>query len=410
MAWFDVNYAYKKKITIDHTKVAGDETNFPVLISVTDNDLRNEANGGHVKHASGWDIIFTNSAEDTQLKHEIERYVNTNGLLVFWVRIPSLSSTVDTDIYIYYGKAAVGADPSTTDTWDANYKLVCHLDDPDTGTHVDDSTANTNDGTKKANTEPLRTTGKIGYGLSYTGVPSNDYINWGNIGSTFYGCSFWIKPAVTIDKNSPIGEILSVKTQYIDAVSGACTGLLTDETFVVMKVLGGDTREGITNNITSTSWHLIEVTWDGSEFDIYLDGSLGNMIRSGVTPQQLISSLKLGKYGIQITPIAEYDEFRVTINSGRSANWISTSYETQNTPAAFMSWGAEEDQSVATSSDIFIWDGSANVELQRDDTSPVQMYNGTEIIGLKLGATGDANASAIHVYDGTTIKAILKMP
>jgi hypothetical protein len=64
----------------------------------------------------------------------------------------------------------------------------------------------------------------------------------------------------------------------------------------------------------------------------------------------------------------------------------------------------------ATGSNIYYYDGTGNVELQRDDASPVQMHNGTEIIGLKLGATDDANASPMHVYDGTIVKAILKMP
>ncbi|GAH07279.1 unnamed protein product, partial [marine sediment metagenome] len=65
---------------------------------------------------------------------------------------------------------------------------------------------------------------------------------------------------------------------------------------------------------------------------------------------------------------------------------------------------------LATESGIYFYNGTANVELQRDDASPVQMHNGVEVVGLKLGATDDPNASAMHVYDGNVIKAILKMP
>ena len=41
-------YSFKKKITIDNTKVSGtaDHTDFPILISVTDTDLRTTGNGG----------------------------------------------------------------------------------------------------------------------------------------------------------------------------------------------------------------------------------------------------------------------------------------------------------------------------------------------------------------------------
>lgn len=59
---------------------------------------------------------------------------------------------------------------------------------------------------------------------------------------------------------------------------------------------------------------------------------------------------------------------------------------------------------------IYYNNGISNIELQRDDSSPVQSFNGTTIVGLKLGATNHANASPIHVWDGLTIKAILKMP
>lgn len=54
---------------------------------------------------------------------------------------------------------------------------------------------------------------------------------------------------------------------------------------------------------------------------------------------------------------------------------------------------------------VMAWDGTQNVELARDDTSPVQMYNGVEIIGIKLVAPNHADATPIHVWDGVSIKA-----
>ena len=45
-------------MTIDHTKVPSTQSNFTVLVSVTDPALKTVANGGHVANANGYDIGF----------------------------------------------------------------------------------------------------------------------------------------------------------------------------------------------------------------------------------------------------------------------------------------------------------------------------------------------------------------
>jgi hypothetical protein len=64
----------RKMIAIDHTKVAGTValTNFPVLLSLRDDDLRNLATGG--------DILFTAADGTTKLAHELESYDPKTGL------------------------------------------------------------------------------------------------------------------------------------------------------------------------------------------------------------------------------------------------------------------------------------------------------------------------------------------
>src|SRR5579875_367965 len=61
-------------------------SNFPVLISRTDADLKSAANGGLVQNSNGYDIIFTDSTETTKLDHEIEKYVASTGEVEMWVR------------------------------------------------------------------------------------------------------------------------------------------------------------------------------------------------------------------------------------------------------------------------------------------------------------------------------------
>ena len=94
--WWDCNWSYCKKITIDHTKVQSDQTNYPVLLyRGTDSDLASHAQN------DGDDIAFVNQGNTTQYKHEIEKFDGGTGELVTWVKVSSVSSTEDTILYMY---------------------------------------------------------------------------------------------------------------------------------------------------------------------------------------------------------------------------------------------------------------------------------------------------------------------
>src|SRR5262249_18698205 len=90
----------QRSITIDHTKVPSTQSNFTVLVSVTDPTLKTVANGGHVANPNGYDIgFYADSGGTTKLKWEVEKYNGTTGNLIAWVKIPSVSSSTDTVFY-----------------------------------------------------------------------------------------------------------------------------------------------------------------------------------------------------------------------------------------------------------------------------------------------------------------------
>jgi hypothetical protein len=76
------DYAYRRSITIDHTKIdsscGATVSGFPVLVEIRDDTLKYNA---HVKSFSGYDIVFTD-ADLRQLNHEVERYYPLPGRLV----------------------------------------------------------------------------------------------------------------------------------------------------------------------------------------------------------------------------------------------------------------------------------------------------------------------------------------
>lgn len=134
-------WSYQRTITIDHSQVAGDLAGFPVLIQLSGDWLVYQAAGdpGHIRQEDGGDIRFT-STDHVQLDHEIELYDGAGGALVAWVRIPFLSATSDTQIYMLYGNPSCEDQWNPEAVWDEDFVMVHHLDET-TGNHRD-STGN----------------------------------------------------------------------------------------------------------------------------------------------------------------------------------------------------------------------------------------------------------------------------
>src|SRR5207302_9277285 len=113
--------ACHRQMTVNHTLVPSAQSNFTVLVSVTDATLKTVANGGHVANANGYDIgFYTDSGGSTKLKWEVERYDGTTGNLIAWVKIPSVSSSSDTVFYLMYGDSSINTDQSDPlNTWES---------------------------------------------------------------------------------------------------------------------------------------------------------------------------------------------------------------------------------------------------------------------------------------------------
>ena len=128
MSWYNSSWKYRVKITIDHSKVGSDLTDFPVYV-----DLSTLPSGFHTNVKSdGGDIRVTRSDGTTECPREIVFYdaANDKGELHF--KANSLSSTSDTDFYIYYGNAsasdyATDATYGARKVWTNGYVGVYHL-------------------------------------------------------------------------------------------------------------------------------------------------------------------------------------------------------------------------------------------------------------------------------------------
>ncbi len=347
-------YAYKKEITIDHTQVSGNNNleDFPMLISVTDNDLRTTGNGGRIENTNGYDITFV-SENGEFIPHQIERYAADSGIFVAWVKVPVVYKDLDTKIEMYYGNASITANPSSVAVWDNDYQGVWHLHDD-----LNDGSSTGNDGTNSGSTDAK---GKIAECQSFDG--SNDYIFRtdanlnGNIPSLSSGSpdEFTISGWIQID-------VLNARRPLM---SKQGNGAGTDRGFVFMmeddnrlkielfknNVSGDRTEVYSTATLTTGTWYYITVTYqfvtDGtSEAYLYIDGANDGSTTTSVGP--IVTNtrdLDIGRYywngSTQYYQDGKIDEVRVS-DVVRSAGWIATEYNNQNNPSSFYTIGAEQ--------------------------------------------------------------------
>ena len=350
--WYNASWTARKRIRIDQTKVgAGGVANFPVLISLTDTGLKSKA------QASGNDILFTSADGTTKLSHEVERYTSSTGELIAWVKVPSLSSSADTDLFMYYGNAGATNQQDAVNVWDTAFKGVWHLkEDPGPGAAGDikDSTSNAKHGTASAAmTSANLVAGKVGSGLSFIsgGSGSGTLVDLGDQAVyqlAVYSWSMWVKGTVdpACNAGGTNGQPLwNADSQFNFAWQHTgCTfnkaAAHTDGTWRSAQ---------IQSPMSAGVWYHVAGTYDGTNLRVYLNGILEATTAHGA-PITAAGSLSLGN-GVGATNFAgQLDEVRVS-NTARSAAWLRTEYNNQSSPSTFYSVGAENASSVVLGGD-----------------------------------------------------------
>lgn len=201
-------WTYRKKITISKTNVASSLSNFPLYIKIAETGGGATNIGAHAL-SSGYDIRFTLADKTTLIPYERESFsvTNNNATADFWVKVPTISNTADTEIYIYYGNSSANTDYTSTGSptiakqvWDANYKGVWHLKETQsavTGNYKDSTLTGANS-TNTTNL-PTQTAGKIGYGQTFNNNNSTKIITSSiahNITTGNFTFEAWVSPAI----------------------------------------------------------------------------------------------------------------------------------------------------------------------------------------------------------------------
>jgi hypothetical protein len=337
-AWYNTNWSHRVKVTVDNTKVSATLTDFPVYVDLSDMPSTFFT---HVK-SDGGDIRVTQSNGTTEQAREVVTITPGSSIGELWFKASSLSSSVDTVFFIYYGNSsasdyAADATYGSENVYDSDYILVWHLLD------ATDSTSNDRHGTPAGTAAPT-SSGKIDGAYDFDG--DSDYITHAfptGPANNDLTVSFWFS---SDDVLADGGQIRFIDRWFHYGIYYQGS---TDEW--IMDYFIGESPNNVYQTVYSHSpsastWYNIVATFDstGGGLTFYLNGS-------SVATDPSPFSFGLGTLGTPLIAAGDsgsanyhdgqMDEVRFS-DVDRGSDWISTEYNNQNAPSSFYTVGTEE--------------------------------------------------------------------
>lgn len=420
----------KAEIVIQESKIDATLTDYPVLLteaSIPEGAC--DADGAHPAEMGGGDIRFTSdSAGTTQLPVEIVKFVTDNNPAncdaEIWVKVPSISGSANTSIWMWYDTASDDDQPTPSSTygrmnvWDSNFKAVYHFQE----TSGSRSGATLSPNILTDNATVSYGSGKVGNGADFEKTNS-EYLSitdgsqtgldiTGNL--TF---SAWVKP-----------ESHDQQTQYMTKYnsSGNQRGYFFYRNSDDNNLTTGISSNGV--NITSAlsswtptdgTWYHVSMAYDASagEVTYYVNGSQLGSTLTGLNTS-IYSNTADFLIGAFVTG-SSYDSFFDGIMdeahlsaTERSAAWIKAEYENTNDPASFAIEGTPtdvffapsestkrkpDDQSSAASSTVLQED-----EDFKFDLSPGKFYT---VYGAIFASSASAIPDLKIAFSGSTLNS-----
>lgn len=338
------------QITVNHTKVAGvaDLTDFPLCFSGTYAFLADVANGGKVANSDGADIFFSlNSDGSSPLDFDLDFYSPGSGKIVAWVRLPTLSVSVDTILYINYGDASITVSTANpAGVWSPNIE---HLSVPNNNFravyHFEEASSPFIDQTQYARnatsiaTAPVRINGLFGFAQACTGAQSINVpqpLSGNGFGNAHASVTVWF---MSPTPPSPADQVI------LQDAGGVGDKGITIAINTLGFAKGGSTDSGFLTsmvNVCDGNWHHLALTTDPStNTKFYVDGVLtgsgaGFTTAFGGTYDANIAdgNVILG-YDPLVGAVDETHWTQVTLSAG----WVATEYANQSSPATFYQFG-----------------------------------------------------------------------
>ncbi len=323
----------RKSITIDPARVDGTQSDFPVWVSIVDPAI------GARAADNGSDLYFTTD-DGTALVHELQRYVDAEGRVEAWVKLPTVDDTQPTRFYLVYGDPATTPSPMPASmVWTSSFHAVWHLDAASPATEPDSAGSRdaTSSGGMNANNVVAA---QLGRGLDFDGGNDQLAFTSGITGNGAHTVSAWVNQRATTNNdalvvfgNAACNQARWFHTRFEGAT--AATGFYCSDW----------ANPGV--DIQGDGWVLVHWVYSGAGAGrIFVNGALAAGPFNYPTPpltsgtSGYIGNAPAG-FGQNMGINATLDEVRIA-TAARSAGWIATEHTNQSAPATFYAVGAEE--------------------------------------------------------------------
>ena len=336
----DKNWTKKQEIQINPDKVVGDLIDFPLLITEDNIDLEIFSQALQ----DGCDIRFTVDGDENNLEEisfEIVNFDGTGNKTEIWVKVPFINSSAITSVWIWWGNELASCYApddlfGRNNIWE-DYDDVFHLNESSGAVAV--NSVGEYDGEYLGNLPNIDRGGKIGDAQDFDG--SGDFID--TVHAVDFASDDFTLGAWVFLRNG-IMPIISRWGNATSNISQGCwdfragwnAGITNRWAFMW-------THDGHANNVkygnifTIGQWRYVAVVRRNNR--IYFYDNL-NEVDTGDITDVIYNDNEIGvniaKYpGYNMYFNGIIDEARVTSKVGRSAEWIQTEYNNQNSPQDF---------------------------------------------------------------------------
>lgn len=264
--WWNADWQFRKSITVKLPPGTASSVVLPVRLHAGNFEFFQDVQPG------GADVRFI-GADGTPLRHQMEMFDPTVGLMVAWVQVPVKAGSTEQAIWMYYGNQHAPAPPQET-IFDPDQMLVLHMSEAQGPPR--DATANHDDPAESG--AQMGAAGAIGNGAHFDGLRGIRIGGRPTLAlSPTGGLSFasWVK----LDANSA-GGLLYVQEQGENHVR---IGIADSKLFADIKDGKRTARLEGTIPVPPNAWHHVAISI-GHSLALYVDGTPAGNLASQTLP------------------------------------------------------------------------------------------------------------------------------